>query len=113
VNNALDINSNDSPRAGDSRQRLADVATVYWRTELSDVMPEKKTDQSNHRATIAGWKSSGTPDCLVSPWTRKFSSFLVEKATTPRPLEAIKESTRRPESRLEGGWIGKSEIYKL
>jgi hypothetical protein len=66
------------------------VANVWWCTRISDATPEKETGQSDHRVTIAGRNSSGTPDCPVSLQTRKFSSFLVEKAMAPMPLGAIK-----------------------
>jgi hypothetical protein len=85
-----------SLRAGASRQWLADVVATEWRIGLSGATLEKETDQSDRRATVAGRISSSAPDCPISLQTGNFFSFLVEKATGPRPLGAIKGVPRFP-----------------
>jgi phosphopantothenate synthetase len=81
--------------ASASRQRLANVAAIQWHIGLSSATPEKETAQSSHRAIFGSRESSGAPDCLVSPQRGKFFRYLVEKATTPWPLRAIKEAPGR------------------
>jgi hypothetical protein len=92
MNNALsdapDIVSNGSLPA---RQWLADVAVVRWHTGLFSAMSEKEGSQSESSTDRYRTLSGGAPDCPVCPRTGKFSSFLVEEATTPMPLRAIKE----------------------
>jgi hypothetical protein len=63
---APDMDSNGSLPAGASRQRLADVAAVWWCTGLSGATPEKETTQSDRRATISNQDTSGAPDSPVS-----------------------------------------------
>jgi hypothetical protein len=75
-------------------QRLADVVIVRWRTRLSGVMSEKEGSRSKWSINRYTGLSSCARDCLVYPQTGKFSSFLVEKPTAPRPLGSIKGTPR-------------------
>jgi hypothetical protein len=79
------------------------VDDVRWRTGLSAATPKKGTSQLDRRATVGDWISSGTLDCLVIPQTGKFSSFLLEKASTPRPLRVIKDESMVDGLRCYGG----------
>jgi hypothetical protein len=75
-----------SSQAGASRQRLADVAVVQWCTRLFGATLEKEVGQSDCRPTVVDRISNGTPDCPVISKEGEFSSFLMEKAMTPRHL---------------------------
>jgi hypothetical protein len=75
---------------------VADMTAVQWRIGLSGAMLEKEVGQSDRRLTVAGRIYSDAPDCPVSPWIGKFSSFLVENAMDPRPLGVIKGAPMCP-----------------
>jgi hypothetical protein len=63
---------------------------------LSSATPEKEVRQSDQVPTLADWIPNGALDCPMISRTEKFPSFLMEKATAPRTLEAIKGASRRP-----------------
>jgi hypothetical protein len=65
------------------RQRLVDGPVVRWHAR-------KGNRPIRSPATVGNRDSSGAPDCPVSSQTGKFFGFLMEKATSPLALEAIK-----------------------